>query len=258
MIAYPQYLDVPMMVSVLASIEDGVSADGALRSLGIDLEGRVGSGADPTADNAIAQRHTVSSLFGRMRDGLGDQVAQVAAQGDLDALTDGCFVELSGPVTRNPMIEFVNVMERLFAIADIGAAAQSAAAQGIDLVVPEETKQVFNALRNELHASPVVDATIATDGGLTGVLSFQKSYLRHDSLDDLRFGRVRVLGKCVGTLTEDTAYNVLSRSFVGHMVSGAFTDAMSGLQQVNPEGDYPITTTVSGPGLFVVPLAVFI
>lgn len=260
MIAYPQYLDVPMMMSVLAALEDGLDTSAALAALGIDLEGRVGSTAEPTAENAVAQRHTVGSLFSRLRARLSDQslVRTVSGADELTDLPDGAFVELVGSLRRNPIFEFINVMERMFAISQVPAAAATAGATGLDVTVPEETRQVFMALRAEIEGSPVLAATVRTDGGLTAIVSLQKSYVRHPSLDDLRFGRVRVLGKAVGTLAAAESWNVLSRSFMGHMVSGAFTEAMDGLQQINPEGDFPIETLVRGPGVFVVPLAVYV
>ncbi|MFT7623545.1 MAG: hypothetical protein ACI9WU_002728 [Myxococcota bacterium] len=261
MIAYPQYLDVPMMVSALAALQDGISDTGALASLGIDLEGRIGLNAEPTAANAIAQRHTVASLFGKLRAALADDIIAINSPEDLAGVQDGAFVELTGPLTRNPIIEFVNVMERLFAIAEIPPAAGTAQAAGLDMSVPDETRQVFMALRNELDTSPVVEATVAcggVGGPLTAVLSLQKGYVRHDSLDDLRFGRVRVLGKAVGALAPGQTWSMISRSFVGHMVSGAFREAMDGLQGINPDTDYPIEATIEGPGLFVIPLAVFV
>ena len=116
-IVHPLYIDVPMMISTLASLEDGISGSGALGALGIDLDGRVGATAAPTAANAIAQRHTVASLFGKTRAALGKHIHPVRSAADLQSLEDGDFVEVSGPLVRNPAYEFVLVMERLFAIA---------------------------------------------------------------------------------------------------------------------------------------------
>ena len=78
------------------------------------------------------------------------------------------------------------------------------------------------------------------------------------SLDDLRFGRVAVLGKAVGRLGDTETYSLLTQSLVGHMVSDAFNDALQGLLSINQGETFPIATEVRGPGLFVVPLAVYI
>ena len=252
-IAHPLYIDVPMMVSTLASLEDGLPATGALSALGIDLEGRIGATAAPTPGNAIAQRHTVASLFGKTRAALGGHVHAVNGAADLKKLEEGMFVEVSGPLVRNPAYEFVLVMERLFTIAQLGAAGVPN-----DLDVPAETRQVFNALRQELEATPVVDATLRTRQGLSVVVEFQKSYLKHALLDDLRFGRIRILGKLVGTLVEGERFNLLTKSLVGHMVSGAFDDALAGLKALNPSQDFPVATEVQGPGLLIVPMAAYI
>ena len=256
-IAYPLYLDVPMMVSLLASGEDGLSPDSALASLGIDLEGRVGVHAERTTENALRQRHTVGSLFNRFRSEQAKHIKHIASEADLATVELGDFVELTGQLVRNPIYEFITVMERLFALSTSDAARSGAASAGVDLIVPEETRQVFLALRQELDSSPVADATMSI-GTATGIVSLRKAFLSHESLDDLRFGTVRVLGKAVGTLGQQDAWHVLGRSLVGHLVSGAFADAVGGLQDINPDGDFPVQTVIDGPGVFVIPLAVFV
>ena len=257
MIVYPRYLDVPMLVSVLAAMEDGgLNVSGGLASLGIDLEGRVGSEAERTAANAIAQRHTVGSLFHRLRAGLAEQTRRVTTAADLATVQEGDFVELSGALSRNPGIEFLNVMERLYGVAD--TASGGAAARSAEFDVPDEMRHVFSVLKSEIDQSPVVDATLSTGSGVTAVLSFQRSFVSHDSLDDLRFGRVRILGKAVGTLDEGQTYNIIARSLVGHMVSLGFDEALQGMITVNEADPFPIATQITGPGLFIVPLAAFV
>jgi len=252
-ISYPLYLDVPMMVSVLAAKGGGIEPSGPLTSLGIDLEGNIGLDLEPIADNVLSQRHTLASLFDKLLGALSDDTRHVGKPKDLEKVKDGDFVSIRGPLTRNPVYEFLTVMERLFSIAaTVGEEGEES------MTVPDETRQVFNALNAEFVESPVVDATLTTGGGLTGVISFQKSFVSHMSLDDLRFGRVTVLGKAVGTLREGQSYSLLTRSLVGHMVSTAFRDSITGLQQVNPDEDYPVMTDVTGPGVFVVPMAVYI
>jgi hypothetical protein len=254
-IAYPLYLDVPMLTSVLASLEEGLPQSAALESLGIDLEGRVGAGLAATANNAIAQRHTVASLFNTVRTRLSATVKQVGTIKELDQVTEGDFVELSGSILRSPVYEFVTVMERLFALAALPG-GQENLESALGTPVPAETRQMFNALRTEFDASPTVTATI--QGSVTGIVSLQRHYLRDTSLDELRFGHVRVIGKAVGTVKPGESWSVLSRSLVGHLVSSAFRDAVAGLREINPESDYPMTMAVKGPALFVVPLAVFV
>lgn len=247
-IAYPLYLDVPMMTSLLAALEGGLQLEGTLASLGIDLEGRVGVDVT-TSGAALAQRQTVASLFHRALEKLSPGVVKVGSAAGLAAIPDGTFVELSGTLVRNPVYEFVNVMERLFALTTDSVESPMGP-------VPAETRQMFNALRAELDASPTVCASV--EGAVTGLVSLQRGFLRDSTLDDLRFGRVRVIGKAVGTVPKGESWSVLSRSLVGHLVSAAFRDAVMGLRQINPESDFPLSVAVQGPALFIIPLAVYV
>ena len=241
-IAYPLYLDVPMLVSLLASGDEGLTPDAGLASLGIDLEGRVGAAAERTTENALRQRHTVGSLFNRFRSEQASHIKAISSSKDLTAVEHGDFVELTGSLVRNPIYEFITVME-LSLPCPRTMARSSASAAGVDLIVPEETRQVFLALR-QVDSSPVVDANVL--GGYRNNKPSQ-GFLSHESLDDLRSGTVRILGKAVGTQAKKIhGMCLVVRS--GTLVSGAFTDAVGGLQDINPDGSSRSRRSSTGLG----------
>lgn len=130
-LVFPVYLDVPMIVSFLAAVEDGVAFQGetterqtsgseksrsgksalgipALSSLlRLDMSGEISSTGATGEERELraVRQHTEASLFNRLRgalkaDGL---VKTISSASDLASLTDGDLVEVTGAVIGNPL-----------------------------------------------------------------------------------------------------------------------------------------------------------
>lgn len=151
-LVYPLYLDVPMMTSFVAAIEDGIAygsdvvqmkdqrrivaaegegkAKAGLPSMGIfasllnfDLRGKITG--DQAAGNAeeitLIRRHTEASLFMRLRQMLkeNDRVLQINHIEDFQKLQNAehdYLVEIKGQVFRSPLSE---ALEAVFRIIDM-------------------------------------------------------------------------------------------------------------------------------------------
>jgi hypothetical protein len=149
-LVYPLYLDVPMMTSFVAAIEDGVAYDsdvtqrkdqqqalggesearvgipfmGALSTLiGLDFRGRI-SGDQAAAEGEeikLVRRHTEASLFMRLRQALKNEerIVGIRKISDFQELRDSkqnVLVEVSGQIFRSPLSE---VLEAVFRVFDI-------------------------------------------------------------------------------------------------------------------------------------------
>jgi hypothetical protein len=139
---YPLYLDVPMMVSFLAALENGVTyeeniqrrsgrhegaaaevsgAIGLPSLLGLlpfDLRGRLSGGIDTEASEELqlVKRHTEVSLFNKLRASLHDHGMVVTLEEDWNSgasVATGDIVELTGTVSRNPLDELLSIVDRI-------------------------------------------------------------------------------------------------------------------------------------------------
>lgn len=138
---YPLYLDVPMMISFLAALEDGVAIEESIRRhslargetsgearagfglptifslFSFDIKGRL-SGTDQIEDAeevSLIKKHTEASLFNKLR----ESMYQTENVFDLDSILDkgeeivaGMIIEANGVVIRNPLDEILRLMER--------------------------------------------------------------------------------------------------------------------------------------------------
>lgn len=149
-LVYPLYLDVPMMTSFVAALEDGIAYGSDItqmkdqrRSVAAEGEGKAGVGLPSmgilstllnfdlrgkiTGDQAtesgeeikLVRRHTEASLFMRLRQMLknDDRVLQINEIDDLQRLRDAehdYLVEIKGQIFRSPLSEALEAVFRIF------------------------------------------------------------------------------------------------------------------------------------------------
>ena len=139
---YPLYLDVPMMISFLASLQDGVTYEenihrktGKSQSASAEVSGSVGLpsllgllpfdlrgrltgniGVDDSEELQLVKRHTEASLFNKLRSTLYD-IGMVRSLeeswGNEELLVAGDIVEFTGTVSRNPLEELLTIIDRV-------------------------------------------------------------------------------------------------------------------------------------------------
>jgi hypothetical protein len=139
---YPLYLDVPMMISFLAALEDGVSYEeniqrraGGRRAvrgeasagtrlpsflslLSFDLRGSLSGESDTNESEELqlVKRHSEASLFNRLRSALHEDGGikvldeEISSPGEV---VPGMIIEANGVIVRNPLDELLAFVERL-------------------------------------------------------------------------------------------------------------------------------------------------
>jgi hypothetical protein len=156
---YPLYLDVPMMISFLAAIEDGVSYEenvqrraGGRRAveaeasggvglpsflglLPLDLRGRLtgGSSTEESEELQLVKRHTEASLFNRLRSTLHElDSVQMLTEEDHGGgrIESGTIIEATGIVNRNALDELLSLADRLRPFLEQASSPQPQPSQG--------------------------------------------------------------------------------------------------------------------------------
>ncbi|MFT5433219.1 MAG: hypothetical protein ACI9OJ_003924 [Myxococcota bacterium] len=164
--------------------------------------------------------------------------------GDLSGLAPGELVSFSGQLRRSPIADMVDVVTHLMSGADNPEAYR----------MPDDTVEIVAALRAQLDSSPIIEALLTSDEGLTAVVALRRSAVSSPSLDELRFGRVTVVGKVAQVIGADETWSMTSRSFITHVLDGAIRDLATGLAAFSPQ-PYPLGTGLKGPALLVHPLS---
>ena len=140
-LSHPVYLDTPMLVSFLASLEDGVSYSSEVASKYSASRGREGEGSGKASLPSIAtllglnlsaegrykrtsadeegveskfvREHTAASLFNRLHlrlDNSPGSITKITSPEALSEVTSGSLVELRGEITGNPLKQVLDFM----------------------------------------------------------------------------------------------------------------------------------------------------
>jgi hypothetical protein len=146
-LVHPLYLDVPMLVSFLATLEGGVTysseiaqvAQNARKSgaemataaklpdlasllgLNLSMSGKLQRNTEESqsVETRIVRQHTAASLFNTLRNRLftDSTVRKIRTVQDLPKVVGGSIVELSGEVTEGPLQRLVDFVNNIFPFA---------------------------------------------------------------------------------------------------------------------------------------------
>ncbi len=167
-LVYPLYLDVPMMTSFVAALEDGIAYGSDVtqmknqkRTVGAEGEGKAGAGipgmgifstllnidlrgkiqgeqaAGSDEEVKLVRRHTEASLFMRLRHTLvnDNRILQIQELDDLQQLENAeqdYLVEIRGQISRSPLSESLEAVFRMLNMfgVELSGDAKSQQSQG--------------------------------------------------------------------------------------------------------------------------------
>ncbi len=306
-LAHPVYLDVPMMVSFLATLDDGVAyssevaerlasskegeGEGGLKAglpsltqwLGLTLsaEGkyRRRSLKDETVEAKLVREHTSASLFNILRQRLTatGSVRVLASNDDFTNVQVGDLVEIRGTITGDPLRQLVALISAIAPYvgidleSDSRATASKAPATGTRKKATQpahhnptptgemDPVQMMRILKADVEKSTVLDLTMRLTDGRPVVLSASNEYMTETTEQYMLAGSFATLGKVTQVLGPGDRISVLRRTVFGWLeaTGSGPEEAFSQLAQAMPGmsvGDLAVT----GPGLQVLPLAIFV
>lgn len=308
-LAHPVYLDVSMMVSFLAALDDGVAytsevaervvsskereGEGALRAglpslaqwlgLSISAEGkyRRRSSDDESVEAKLVREHTSASLFNILRQRLlaTNRAKRIETSADLPSVEVGDLVEVRGTIAGDPLRRFLALMAAVAPYmgweADpdvaVGPTKPTGAGKGrrpssvpsrITSTADEglDTKSIYRILMADVAKSKVVDLSLTLDSGENVILTASNEYITDAAVEYMLAGSFTALGKVTQILGAGDSVSLLRRTVFNVLdASGQSTtaDAFGGLASMMPGMDFS-TLEVTGPGLQVLPLAIFV
>lgn len=281
-LVHPVYLDLPMMISFLASIEGGVSYGASVRTtlgnrahesseasanigapiisslFNLNIKGELTGKSSESSEEEIeiVKRHTQASLFNKLRATLHDQkcVKKINTLDELEELATSDLIEITGEIHRNPVFIVTSVFERMRSLIEQSQKGQSTKKSWRD------TKDFLKLLKDDVDNSKGQDVIMEAKGtkDLKCVISLSTEYLRDPSMEELLAGEFSLLGKVTKCLKPDEELNLLRRTMFGcfpFKVVKEIFDSLSSDESLN------ITIPdlmVSYPAIQVIPLAIFV
>lgn len=308
-LTHPVYLDVPMMVSFLAALDDGVAytsevaerlssskegeGDASLKAgvpslaqwLGLTLNAdgkyRRRSVKDESVEAKLIREHTSASLFNILRRRLisTGSVKTLSPGQDLSLLKVGDLVEVRGTISGDPLRRVMALMSVIAPYLgwNLDAEPQMSKAQPVTSSrrkgdqrspatpaqqVEEDSKtiEMFRILKADIANSKVLDLIMKLDDGKNVVLAASNDYMTEATEQYMIAGSFTALGKVTQVLHPDETVSLLRRTVFAVLEatgSSGLEEAFAGLATAMPGMDLS-TLAVSGPGLQVLPLAVYV
>ncbi|MQA78100.1 MAG: hypothetical protein GEV10_06425 [Streptosporangiales bacterium] len=176
-LVHPVYLDVPMLISFLAALQDGISfenniiqevqsdkaTDGEIGAkvgvptifslFGLNADGRYKrhSGAAQRTETHVVRQHTEASLFNHLRHTLTQEgrVTLVSDPTELPSLKPGQLVELTGAVLGNPLAKVLDLMYAIAPFLGLDLSEEETPSQA----VPQDRAARRRAQREQTRAT---------------------------------------------------------------------------------------------------------
>ena len=238
----PIYLNEKIVIDMLAVIEDGfsmvseisttqsysdVNSEGIKTSfatsnifsklLKIQLDGEMNKnkGGESSLREKSEKVHTSVSLFSKLRNKLLDMKLLGNDNVNIKDIKAGDFVEVSGQLLKNPMIDIFEKAIDVFRMADIFSddlSIEDDGEVGDDKAEENILVRQIKMFLSELKVSGTVDFVMENEQ-FTTVLSAQEQYLENDNISELLGGRFKVLGKVLNVCNqENESINLLRKT----------------------------------------------
>ncbi|GLY51877.1 hypothetical protein [Lentzea sp. NBRC 102530] len=234
-LVHPTYLNTPMLINFLASIDDGVSfssdvaqkydrirkttgegtASGAVPSvaslLGLNLSasGKLSHERNnqETTESKFVRQHTAASLFNRLRTTLDKAklIKVVTSIEDLQKVQPGALIECAGVIEKNPMDVVADLYEdarpyflqqkRMEIRKDDESLSEDEVREEADREIID-MDEIFKVVAEDVRKSKVVDLPMTIAGvQIRAVLAASREYFTDEVEASLLGGEFKVLGK---------------------------------------------------------------
>lgn len=297
-LVHPMYLNTPMLINFLASIDDGVSfssdvaqkhdslrkttgeAGGtvgvpsvaSLIGLTVNASGKLGHERNnqESVESKFVRQHTTASLFNRLRALLsqGDVVKSIKTVDDLEKVQPGALVECSGVIEKNPMDVVADLYEdaRPYFLQQRKMEIRKGDDELDDEQVRAEASkeiidmdEIFQVVAEDIRKSKVVDLPMTLTGdGVRAVLAASREYFSDEVEAAILGGEFKVLGK----VTRAEASEGKSLTTVRRGVIGLIgEDRLQLLMDSMANSDIELkipAATVRSPWVQLVPLAIYV
>jgi hypothetical protein len=294
---YPIYMDIPMMISFVATMEGGYSLENSwkqtndssgeisgaiegeaglpgiisnLVKASLKASGNVDGKLDRTEESQIVFKHTEASLFMRLRHELHHQKRLVSLdeydQKKWDTIEPSSLVEMSGEVYRSPVNEIAQLTKRwLPIIVQSSLPLNSDGNVDFSRLTPEQLAFVINisavqAVVADLESSPLSDILLKHQGGWakTAILDLSTKVMSLVDQELLRCGRVTVIGKVTRILAKGEKINLYRRSLLGIAADGVLNELADKFNQTPGIAIKLEASTVEYPAIEIIPMAIYV
>ncbi len=216
-----------------------------------------------SASSSEERVHTPASMFFQLRNLLLEKQHLPSNPGR--ALPEaGSFVEFRGFLKRNPILETIDSLAEMMELAE---------SFQLESNNPKERRGVpnFSSLRKQmmkfsesLKAGSTIDLTAraaTSSQSFLAVITLETKFLNDPLMSDLVDGQFTVLGKVIRSVgVNEEPINLLRKTALSKMPQDVVSKALKHLSDLGKNQGFAIPaleTSISGPAIQVIPLAIY-
>lgn len=224
------------------------------------------SGDEKSVNSKTEKIHTSTSLLSKFRSKLIELeiMKSISLDGaDITELEAGDFIEVTGELLKNPMVNILEKAVDVFRMADIFSdKPELGSKKQVSAKTSQDTKTVkqMKLFLEELKVTGTIDF-VMKNGDSTIVLSAQERYLQNDNISELLGGNFKVLGKVIKVCKESgDSINLLQKATLDVLKDHdlkTFTDVFESddLKKFNlPD----VQVKIESPAVIVIPIAIYV
>lgn len=290
----PVYLNENIVMDMLAILEDGFSMVSEINSssttltssseninasfstsnllnklLKIDLGAQSSNDSnDQSSINSKTEKvHTGASLLSKFRSELLEMELLTTVTNEkkleINKIEAGDFVEVSGELLKNPMVNILEKFIDVFRMADIFADKPELGSKKQYSTKKSKDAEIVNQMQKfleELKVTGTIDFIMKNEDG-TIVLSAQEKYLQNDNISELLGGNFKVLGKVIKVCKdEDDSINLLRKTTLDVLDDDSLNKFMSVFkdEELSSYNLPEIELKIYSPAIIVIPIAIYV
>lgn len=295
---YPIYMDIPMMISFVATMEGGYSLENSwtltndsageiagtlegeaglpgivsnLVKASLKASGNVDGKLAKTEESQIVFKHTEASLFMRLRYELHRQglltLLDEYTEKEWISIKPSSLIEMSGEIHRSPINEIAQITKRwLPIILQLSLPLNADGSVNLSALNDEQKKELYNmsimqAIVADLEALPLSDILLKHKEGWakSAVLDLSTKVMSLMDQELLHCGQVTVIGKVTRILAKGEKINLYRRSMLGVINDNKLNELTNELTVLPSMQMFQIEAPiVEYPVIEVIPMAIYV
>jgi len=290
----PIYLNQQVVFDLLAVFDDGFSQLSTIRTaisesettkrgvgasigvsnvfalLGVSFSGERGKEQGTQGQTEISQErvHTPTSLFAKLRFRLQQQglLRDVPPVASFKELSSGDFVEFKAVLRKNPLVDTIEGFTQLMQVAELFTSEPTASGgstrpkgsktRNQNAIIKQQMEGVLNALTQFKSVELIAELP---DPKVSSVITARLDFFSEGSALDIVDGEFRVLGKVVRVAQAGESINLLRKTTFARFDQQVIGKLSKSFESIGELGlQFPkLRTTIDGPALQIIPIAIF-